>query len=329
VPWVGPHDIDASDNQVHGIMIHRGVTDSVIKNNKVHDNPNGAGIAVFESGGNTTIEGNTLTNNKYGLRFSVGSHDIASTDNTLSGTTQYGVYAYRGKDAPAYTQTGGRNVDLPFSGNKINGTGSDLINLGETDRIAFTGNTASGTVGKVRLTGSTATTLTDNTLPTGISLTLVGSTATVQSGAGAARPTFKTTVDATSALSVVTDDGRLSGVSVPTQTTLSSSTATLKLPVSTTSVTVTAQPMGATVASGNATARPVSSSATSKTLGITPSAVGQQIAWTMSGLTGGTKYVVRTGGVKTGSVTADSGGTVSSTLTATGTTEVQLKVSTT
>ena len=321
--------MDASDNQVHGIMIHRGVTDTVIKNNHVHDNPNGAGIAVFESGGNTTIEDNTLTGNKYGLRFSVGSHDIKSTNNTIKGTTQYGVYAYRGKDLPVYTQTGGRNVDLTFSGNTINGTGSDLISLTETDRIAFTGNTATGTVGKIRLTGSTATTLTDNTLPSGISLALAGSAATVQSTSGGPRPTFKTTVDAASALSVVTDDGRLSGVSVPTQTALSASTATLKLPVSTTSLTVTAQPLGATVASGTATARPVSVSATSKTIGITPSAAGQQVAWTMSGFVGGTTYVVRTGGVKTGTVTADSGGNVSSTLTATGTTEVQVKVSTT
>jgi hypothetical protein len=157
----------------------------------------------------------------------------------------------------------------------------------------------------------------------------VGSNATVQSGAGAARPTFKTTVDATSALSVITDDGRLSGVSVPAQTALSSSTATLKLPVSTTSVTVTAQPMGATVTSGNATARPVSVSATGKTIGITPSAAGQQVAWTMGGFTAGTKYVVRVGSVKSGTVTADSGGNVASTLTATGTTEVQIKVSAT
>ena len=182
VPWVGPKDMDASDNQVHGIMIHRGVTDTVIKNNSVHDNPNGAGIAVFESGGNTTIEDNTVTANKYGLRFSVGSHDVTSSGNTINGTTQYAVYAYRGKDLPVYTQTGGRNVGLKFADNKINGSGSDLISLAETDRIAFTGNTVTGTVGKIRLTGSTATTLTDNTLPSGITFTLVGTTATVQSG---------------------------------------------------------------------------------------------------------------------------------------------------
>ena len=116
---------------------------------------------------------------------------------------------------------------------------------------------------------------------------------------------------------------------MPTQTALSSSAATLKLPVSTTSVTVTAQPMGATVTSGNATARPVSVSATGKTIGITPSAAGQQVAWTMGGFTAGTEYIVRVGSVKSGTVTADSGGNLESTLTANGTTEVQIKVSTT
>ena len=194
--------------------------------------------------------------------------------------------------------------------------------------------TVTGTPGKIRLARSTATTLTDNTLPSGIGFALTSAAgaptdATVRSSAGGPRPTFKATVDAGSALSVVTADGRLSGVSVPTPTALSSSAATLKLPVSTSSLTVTAQPMGATVASGAATARPVSVSATSKTIGLTPSAVGQRITWSMSGFTAGTKYVVRTGGTKTGTATADASGTVSATLAATGTTEVQIKVSAT
>jgi mannuronan 5-epimerase len=333
VPWVGPHDIDASDNQVHGIMIHRGVTDSVIEHNNVHDNPNGAGIAVFESFGDT-ISDNTVTNNKYGLRFSVGSHDIVSKDNTLTGTTQYGIYAYRGKDAPVYTSTGGRNVDLTFANNTIKGTAGDTASISEADRIKFTGNTVTGTPGKIRLDRSTATTLVDNTLPAAIGFTLTSlagapNDATVESSAGGPRPTFKATVDAGSTLNVVTDDGRLSGVSVPMQTALSSSTATLKLPTATSSITTTAQPMGATAASGAAKARPVSVTATGKTIGITPSAVGQQISWSMSGFTAGTKYVVRTNAVKTGTVTADSSGNVTSTLTTTGTTEVQIKVSAT
>jgi len=47
----------------------------------------------------------------------------------------------------------------------------------------------------------------------------------------------------------------------------------------------------------------------------------------MGGFTAGTKYVVRVGSVKSGTVTADSGGNVASTLAATGTAEVQVKVS--
>ena len=333
VPWVGPHDIDASDNQVHGIMIHRGVTDSVITHNNVHDNPNGAGIAVFESFGDT-ISDNTVTNNKYGLRFSVGSHDIVAKGNTLSGTTQYGFYVYRGKDAPVYTQTGGRNVDLTFTDNTVNGTAGDTASIGEADRVTFTGNKVTGTPGKFRLDRSTATKLTDNTLPSTVAFAMTSaagapSDAVIESSAGGPRPTFKATLDAGSALSVVTDDGRLSGVSVPTQTALSSSTATLKLPVATSSITVTAQPMGATANEVNATARPVSVTSTGKTIGITPSAASQQIAWTMSGFTAGTKYVVRTNNVKTGTVTADSSGAVTSTLTATGNAEAQIKVSAT
>ncbi len=40
-------------------MIHRGVTNTVISGNYVHDQPNGAGIAVFDSAGNT-ITNNTI-----------------------------------------------------------------------------------------------------------------------------------------------------------------------------------------------------------------------------------------------------------------------------
>ena len=58
-------------------------------------------------------------------------------------------------------------------------------------------------------------------------------------------------------------------------------------------------------------------------------AAGQQVAWTMGGFTSATTYVVRVGSVKSGTVTADADGNVSSTLAATGTAEVQVKVSAT
>ena len=57
--------------QVHGIMLHRGVTDSLVEGNTVTNN-RGGGVVVFDSVGNT-IRNNTVAGNDYGLRFSVGT----------------------------------------------------------------------------------------------------------------------------------------------------------------------------------------------------------------------------------------------------------------
>jgi len=52
VPFTGPvPDPAGPGGQVHGIMLHRGVTNTTIKNNNVHDQPNGAGIAIFDTAG--------------------------------------------------------------------------------------------------------------------------------------------------------------------------------------------------------------------------------------------------------------------------------------
>ena len=59
VPWGGPV-LDAEETaQVHGIMLHRGVTNSVVEFNTIEDQPNGAGIAIFDS------DGDTIANNTY------------------------------------------------------------------------------------------------------------------------------------------------------------------------------------------------------------------------------------------------------------------------
>ena len=82
-PYVGPGDDDPSDNQVHGIMLHRGITDTVVENNEVRGQINGGGIVVFDSVGNT-VRNNTIAGNKYGLRFSVGTRDLVVADNTIT-----------------------------------------------------------------------------------------------------------------------------------------------------------------------------------------------------------------------------------------------------
>ena len=51
---IPPYTVNPEDDepQVHGIMLHRGVTDSVVAGNDVHDHPNGAGIALMDSSAN-------------------------------------------------------------------------------------------------------------------------------------------------------------------------------------------------------------------------------------------------------------------------------------
>ncbi|GAA2274540.1 hypothetical protein GCM10010145_51860 [Streptomyces ruber] len=159
-PHVPPGDDDPTDNQVHGIMLHRGVTDTVVRNNHVYDHPNGAGIAVFDSSGNT-VTGNRIERARYGLRYSVGSTDIVSTDNTVSDSGQYGVFTYKGSDVPAYTGTTGRPGRLTFTGNTFNGSKSDAFRLNDADDVTFRDNTFTGTFAAGPLTQRTTGTVID------------------------------------------------------------------------------------------------------------------------------------------------------------------------
>jgi mannuronan 5-epimerase len=138
VPYVGPGDDDPSDNQVHGIMLHRGVTDSVIENNEVRGQINGGGIVIFDSIGNT-VRGNTIAGNKYGLRFSVGTRDTVVAGNTITGSGTNALFTFKGSDAPVYTGSTGRPTNITFTDNTFDGAGADLFKLQDTDRFTFTG----------------------------------------------------------------------------------------------------------------------------------------------------------------------------------------------
>ena len=141
VPYVGPGDDDPTDNQVHGIMLHRGVTDSVIENNEVRGQTTGGGIVIFDSVGNT-IANNTVAGNKYGLRFSVGTRDTQVTGNTVTGSTANAVFSYKGTDAASYTGTSGRPTGITFKNNTFTGAGAELFKIQDSDRFTFTGGSA-------------------------------------------------------------------------------------------------------------------------------------------------------------------------------------------
>jgi parallel beta-helix repeat protein len=332
-PYLPPGDDDASDNQVHGIMIHRGVTDSLIENNYVHDQPNGAGIAVFDSS-NDTIRDNTVTGAEYGLRFSVGSKDITTSGNTVSNTTQYAVFTYQGTDLPAYTNTTGRPTNLTFTGNTFNTAGSNAVKLNQTDGTVFSGNTFSGTFGSGVLTQySTGTKFSGNTVPASLSYTVSGDSTTpgTMIFANAAQAT-KVQVDSVSSASFTGSTGtvyKASGYPAVTTTLTPSSGSTATLTAATvgaSSVTVTPQSLAVVPGSGTATARVPSGTGAYEAL-VAPAAAGTDLAFTAGGLTAGTPYKLTANGTTVASGTAASNGTLTLHATPTGTGEVDYLIS--
>jgi parallel beta-helix repeat protein len=331
-PYVPVGDDDPSDNQVHGIMIHRGVTDTVIENNYIHDQPNGAGIAVFDSS-NDTIRNNTITGAEYGLRYSVGSKDITTSGNTVANSSQYAVFTYQGSDIPAYTNSTGRPTNLTFTGNTFSGSDSNAVKLNQSDGTMFTGNTLTGTFASGVLTQyTTGTVFSGNTTPSSLAYSVKGDTTTpgTITFKDAAAP-VKVTVDSASSAAFTSAAGTIYKVgnylAVPTALTPAGSTATLTLAsVGSSAVTVTPLPLSVVPGSGTATAQ-VPSGAGSYETAVTANTAGIDLAFKASGLTSGTAYKLTAGGTTVATGTAASNGTLTLHAISTGTTEVNYRIS--
>jgi parallel beta-helix repeat protein len=153
-PFAFPDDPDLSDNQVHGIMLHRGITDSVVSGNNVHDQPNGAGIAVFDSTGNV-LENNTITGAKYGLRFSVGATGTQVLENAVIRSGKYAVFTYQGTDLPSYSTPSGRPTNLYFARNTLDSGTGVALQINDADGTSLVGNKITGTTQTRNSTGTT------------------------------------------------------------------------------------------------------------------------------------------------------------------------------
>ncbi|MFF3563436.1 right-handed parallel beta-helix repeat-containing protein [Streptomyces sp. NPDC002574] len=330
-PYLPPGDTDASDNQVHGIMIHRGVTDTVIEDNDIHDQPNGAGIAVFDSS-DDIIRNNTVSGAEYGLRYSVGAKDITTTGNTVTDSVQYAVFTYQGSDLPAYTGTTGRPTDLTFTGNVFDTTGSNAVKLNQADGTTFAGNTFTGPFDSGVLTQFTSGTVLDgNTVPGSLGYTVKGDAATPGGMVFKnATQTTKVQLDAVSSASFTSGTGtvcRAAGFpGVTTALTPAGGTATLTpAGVGTSPVSVTPLPLSVLPAAGTAAARVPNGAAAYEAL-VAVGAAGTDLAFRATGLTPGAGYALTAGGatVATGSAAAD--GTLTLHTAPAGTAEVDYRV---
>jgi parallel beta-helix repeat protein len=313
VPFMGPNGDSDTPGQVHGIMIHRGVTNTVISGNYVHDQPNGAGIAVFDSAGDT-ITNNTIAGAEYGIRLSVGAANNTITANTITNSSQYAVFMYKGSDLPSYTTSNGHPTGNTLDNNTINGTGSNAVKLTEADGNQISNSSFTGTGGSLLFTNSAGNALTNASLPSSQKISITGSTSEPGSLTITDPPAaVSVSADTNSSYDVTGDRGQLFTVNaLATTVAHSGSSVHLSYPIlgTTSSVTTTPKPVTVVPSSGSATAS-TTGSGVSTTVTITGAEAGGSVAFTIGGLSHSASYVVKRGGTVIATTTANSSGVIS------------------
>ncbi|MEJ3746562.1 right-handed parallel beta-helix repeat-containing protein [Actinomycetes bacterium KLBMP 9797] len=278
-PWAKPGDDPAIKRQVHGIMLHRGITNTLIADNRVWNHPNGAGIAVFDSSGNTLTR-NRLDNNMVGIRLSVGSAKNVVSQNTVRRSAKAGLFMYKGNDPVAYTTASGRPTGNVFDRNVFEG--------GENP---------------VKVTDSDATTIAGGAFIGRGPVAFVNSTATIADPAG----TLRLDVGAGSTVDITSRAGRVLGAG----TTVTPGGSRLRV-AGPKVATVTLLPLTAVPSAGTATASPVRSATPGRGHGLRISGLPAKASLrvTLGGLWGGVPYSVRRGATVVATVTASRDGVV-------------------
>jgi parallel beta-helix repeat protein len=166
---------DPHEGQIHGIMLHRGITNTRVTGNTVTGQTTGAGIAIFDSSGNT-VSGNKLDNNRFGIRLTVGSANNTITGNTINRSTENAILLFPGTDAAAYSTMSGRPTGNTFADNVISGTGSYGVRAVDSDGNVIRGGSMAGLTGALLFQRSKAT-MESITLPARQPVTLQGTSA--------------------------------------------------------------------------------------------------------------------------------------------------------
>ena len=119
-------------------MLHRYCDDSLIEGNRSFHNGD-AGIALFDNN-RTIVRNNTCQRNLLaGIRLSVGPTDNLIENNEFSDGDQYGIYLYKGVDAPAPGDNGHPKRNR-FQNNSIHNNVGPGIYLTTADDNTFINN---------------------------------------------------------------------------------------------------------------------------------------------------------------------------------------------
>eukprot|EP00903_Cladosiphon_okamuranus_P009971 g9457.t1 len=153
---------DSSNNGGSGIMLHQACDDSIVRDNVLQNNVD-AGISLVETS-RTSVSGNAMNNNKYGIRVLVGSNDNLVSLNDFESNTQNDIYLYIGSALDEVTVPGNTGINMrnTFDDNTVISTTKFPLDVEDSDETAIINNSFFGD-GAFKFINSSNTRLSANT----------------------------------------------------------------------------------------------------------------------------------------------------------------------
>jgi parallel beta-helix repeat protein len=299
-------------NTGNGIMVHRSSDDAIVEGNESYLNSD-SGIALFASK-RTVVRNNTLLDNgNAGIRLSMGQADSRIEDNDIGFSGKYGLYFYRGSDTPEPGDDG-RPKRNSFTGNTIRDSASDPIKMTDGDANTFTRNVIDDD-GTLRFTTSTAVKLVHNTLASGLTVALGGSSS-VAATADIYQPTTRLALSNDYATARFRDNNNAifdPDEAIDTTSSTTSSLLTLTRASTGGSTTVHRRKLNAVPESGKIYVDPTlweRSGDYAKAWNVRAPSSSVSVAYRVGDLVPGTAYDVLRGSTLVGTFTADSAGAI-------------------
>lgn len=317
---------DSWANTGNGIMLHRTSDYALVEGNRSFDNTD-SGLSIFASS-HTLVRDNEFTNNgNAGIRFSVGASDNTIENNLIDMSGKYGVYFYKGSDAPNAGDDGRpkRNV---FLLNTVSNSVQEGVKMTDGDANEFLGNiflnNGQKKGKKMRFTTSTGTVFSENTVPSDATFVLTGSSTVPTNITFTKQPRIKLSINQTSFPTFTAADQAIfdPDEAVSTQATGLGSTLALDYTQIGSSTTVHTRALFANPLGGSSVlVNPTVWTTSDRQWKAQSSATTTSVEYTVGELVAGTTYSVRENGVLLGNFVADASGRITFTA-APGTTSI-------